>query len=168
MSQETTLNVWFDPISPSSAAAARHVRTQRRRLHELGARITWRSIQPAATPGGRAKTFDAHRLVQLAAAAGGQDTLVEELLAARHERGEDLADHDVLRTVAIRAGLDPVRAGRVLETDAYAGAVQYDRFLAQRLGIATAPAWEVGGEVFAAIDDAIDALAASDRAVAHA
>src|SRR5438045_311375 len=56
-----------------------------------------------------ARTVDAHRLLHLALAEGRQGELKEALLSAYFTRGESMGDHDVLRKVAVDAGLDPGR-----------------------------------------------------------
>ena len=56
-----------------------------------------------------ARTVDAHRLLHLALDEGGpssQAELNEALLAAYFLRAENMGDHDVLRAVAVDAGLD--------------------------------------------------------------
>ncbi len=71
----------------------------------------------------------AHRLLHLAADEGGssrQGELKEALLAAYFLRGENVGDHDVLRAVAVGAGLDPARVDEVLASEEYLDAVHDD------------------------------------------
>ena len=94
------------------------------------------------------RTVDAHRLLHLALAQGGssrQGELKEALLAAYFTRGESMADHDVLRKVAVDAGLDPGRVDEVLAADEYADAVHAD--------IAQARAYGANGVPFFVVDE---------------
>ncbi|MDQ4090767.1 MAG: DsbA family oxidoreductase, partial [Actinomycetota bacterium] len=64
-----------------------------------------------AKPG---NTFDAHRLLHLAAVRGVQGELKERLFRATFTKGAAIADHDVLVAAATDAGLDAEEAGAVL------------------------------------------------------
>jgi predicted DsbA family dithiol-disulfide isomerase len=89
-----------------------------------------------------ARTVTAHRLLHLAADEGGssqQGELKEALLAAYFTRGEDVGDHDVLRTVAVDAGLDPGRVDEVLSSQEYADAVAADIDQARAYGATGVP-----------------------------
>ena len=90
----------------------------------------------------RVNTIDAHRLLHLALAQGGpalQGTLKEELLAAYFLRAENVADHDLLRRTADKAGLDTDRVEQVLGSDEYADAVEADIREAAGLGATGVP-----------------------------
>ena len=83
------------------------------------------------------RTVDAHRLLHLALDESGPQTqraLKLELLAAYFTCAENVADPDVLRAAAARAGLDAARVDGVLAGDEYAGAVQHDVEEARALG----------------------------------
>jgi predicted DsbA family dithiol-disulfide isomerase len=87
-------------------------------------------------------TVDAHRLLQLAAASGGgelQKRLNSGLMAAYFEHGEDVSDHDVLRKVALGAGLDAAEVDQVLEGEPYADAVAADVRQAHAYGATGVP-----------------------------
>jgi predicted DsbA family dithiol-disulfide isomerase len=95
----------------------------------------------------RANTVDAHRLLHLALEDGGpalQGALKEGLLAAYFTHARNVADHDVLREVAVEAGLDPARISDVLAGDDYREAVYTD--------IAQAQAYGAGGVPFFVIE----------------
>jgi predicted DsbA family dithiol-disulfide isomerase len=90
----------------------------------------------------RGNTVDAHRLLHLALDEHGprsQATLKEALLAAYFTRVEDVADAEVLRKVAVEAGLDPARVDQVLAGDEYAEAVRDDVAQARALGATGVP-----------------------------
>ncbi len=89
-----------------------------------------------ARPG---NTFDAHRLLHLAADRGRQDTVKERLLTAYLTDGEPIGDCDTLVRLAAEAGIDAGEARAVLHGDAYAGAVRTDEREAQALGVTAVP-----------------------------
>jgi predicted DsbA family dithiol-disulfide isomerase len=95
-----------------------------------------------AKPG---NTFDAHRLLHLAAERGVQATLKDQLLRAAFTKGAPIGDHGVLVEVAAGAGLDAGEAGAVLASGAYAGAVRADERRAADLGITSVPFFVMGG-----------------------
>jgi len=92
-------------------------------------------------------TFDAHRLVHVAAETGGAplaDALVETLFSAHFEHGRDLGDPETLVALAADAGFgaaglddDAVRA--VLAGDRAADAVRADEAQARLLGVTGVP-----------------------------
>ncbi len=94
-----------------------------------------------AKPG---NTFDAHRLLHLAAERGRQGEVKDKLLRATFTKGAAIADHDVLVDVAADAGLDLAEARRVLESDAYASDVRADEQRAADLGITSVPFFVMG------------------------
>src|SRR4051794_18316747 len=76
-----------------------------------------------------ARTVDAHRLLHLALEDGGaerQAELKEALLAAYFSDGANVGDHDVLRRVAVDAGLDAARVDEVLGGAEFTDAVHAD------------------------------------------
>lgn len=86
-----------------------------------------------------ARTLTAHRLIHLAAAAGRQHAMVEELLAAYFTRGETLGDPAVLRAAAAAAGLDSGRVEEVLASDEYRDEVMADVAQARAYGSTGVP-----------------------------
>jgi predicted DsbA family dithiol-disulfide isomerase len=82
---------------------------------------------------------DAHRLLHLALGEGRQAQLKEALLAAYFTRGENLGDHDVLRKVAVDAGLEPARVDEVLDSEEYLDAVYADIAQARAYGATGVP-----------------------------
>ena len=91
----------------------------------------------------RGNTFDAHRLLHLAAARGVQEALKESLLAAYQTAGRPIAEHAALTEVAVAAGLEEAEVRAVLAGDAYAADVRADEADARRLGISAVPAFVV-------------------------
>ena len=95
----------------------------------------------------RANTVDAHRLLHLAheSGVGVQGRLKEALLAAYFTGARNVGDHEVLREVALGAGLDPVRVDAVLASDEYAAAVQADIDQAHAYGASGVPLFVIDG-----------------------
>jgi predicted DsbA family dithiol-disulfide isomerase len=90
----------------------------------------------------RVSTVDAHRLLHLALDSGGpalQGVLEEELFAAYFLRAENVADHDLLRRTAEKAGLPTDAVDAVLSGDRYADAVERDIREAAALGATGVP-----------------------------
>ena len=93
-------------------------------------------------------TVDAHRLLHLALAEGGpaqQAALKDALLQAYFGDAANLADHAVLREVALYAGLDRGRVEEVLASEEYGDAVLAD--------VAQARAFGATGVPFFVVDD---------------
>ena len=84
-------------------------------------------------------TFDAHRLIHFAAAAGRRDEVVERLFAAYLTHGEVVSDPAVLVRIAAEAGLDADAARAALESGAHADAVRADEARARAFGISGVP-----------------------------
>jgi predicted DsbA family dithiol-disulfide isomerase len=89
-----------------------------------------------ARPG---NTFDAHRLLHLAAERGVQNELKERLLRATFTEGAPIGDPETLVALAAEAGLDADEARQVLAGDDYADAVRADEREAQALGARGVP-----------------------------
>src|ERR1700712_3404722 len=92
-----------------------------------------------------ANTFDAHRVLHLAAARGKQGDLEERLFRATFTEGRSIGDHETLADIAAEAGLDRAEVGAVLAGDDYAREVRAD--------IAQARAYGITGVPFFVIDD---------------
>ncbi len=95
-----------------------------------------------ARPG---NTFDAHRLLHLAAERGLQGALKERLLAATFTEGAPIGDHQALTGLAVEAGLDGAEATSVLATDRYADQVRADERATAEYGIDAVPFFVLDG-----------------------
>jgi predicted DsbA family dithiol-disulfide isomerase len=84
-------------------------------------------------------TFDAHRLIHLAATHDLQDAMEERFFKAYFTEGAALGDHETLVKLASEVGIDADEARTVLASDAYADAVRADILRARRLGIQGVP-----------------------------
>lgn len=89
-----------------------------------------------ARPG---NTFDAHRLLHLAAEHGRQDALKERLDRATFTEGSPVSDHAALRVLAVEVGLPPVEVDAVLASDRFSDAVRGDEAQARSYGISGVP-----------------------------
>jgi predicted DsbA family dithiol-disulfide isomerase len=91
-------------------------------------------------------TFDAHRVLHLAAARGLQDAVKERFFRGYMSEGEAIGEREVLVRLASEAGLaaDEVRA--VLASDRYASEVREDEEEARKLGIHGVPFFVLAGK----------------------
>jgi predicted DsbA family dithiol-disulfide isomerase len=90
-------------------------------------------------------TFDAHRLVKLAADRGRADQMMELLLHAYHTEGRNVADAQVLQRLGGEAGLDTGEVRAVLDGDDYADEVRADRRRAAEHGVTGVPSLVIDG-----------------------
>ena len=114
------------------------------RMIEAGARNGVVLRFDKARPG---NTFDAHRLLHLAADRGVQPGLKERLFHAAFTKGQPMADVDVLVPLAEAAGLERGEARAVLESDRYATDVRADERRAADLGITFVPFFVFDGKL---------------------
>jgi len=84
-------------------------------------------------------TFDAHRLMHLAADYELGDRLLTEFYQAYFGAGRPVFTAADLVPVSAAAGLDPAEAARVLADGSYAAAVREDEAQARELGITGVP-----------------------------
>jgi predicted DsbA family dithiol-disulfide isomerase len=84
-------------------------------------------------------TFDAHRILHLAAAHGEQDAMKERIMRAYLTEGELVSDHAVLERLALEVGLPADEVRDTLATDRFAADVREDERTAQSLGINAVP-----------------------------
>jgi predicted DsbA family dithiol-disulfide isomerase len=84
-------------------------------------------------------TFDAHRLLHLAADRGVQDAMKERLMHAYFTQSQPIGDHETLVRLAVESGLDESAARRTLASDEYANDVRADEQQAAAYGISGVP-----------------------------
>jgi predicted DsbA family dithiol-disulfide isomerase len=84
-------------------------------------------------------TFDAHRLIHLAAAHDLQGAMKEQLMEGYFSEGRAISDRDALVELASRAGIDPDEARAMLESDRFTAEVREDEQLASGFGISGVP-----------------------------
>jgi predicted DsbA family dithiol-disulfide isomerase len=96
----------------------------------------------------RVGTVDAHRLLHLALHEGGpalQGALKERLLAAYFTEAANVADHEVLRGLAVEAGLEEARVVEVLAGSEFLDEVYADQQQAAAYGASGVPFYVVDG-----------------------
>ena len=91
----------------------------------------------------RGSTFDAHRLVHLAAAHGRQDAMKERLLGAYFTEGKLISDHATLVPLAAEVGLAEAEVNEMLAGERYAEEVRDDERTASGLGLTAVPTFVV-------------------------
>ena len=92
-------------------------------------------------------TFDAHRVLHLAAAHDLQDAMKERLMLAYLSEGELISDAAVLSRLAREVGLFGDEVASLLEGDRYGAEVREDERVAQGLGIHAVPFFVVDRRV---------------------
>jgi predicted DsbA family dithiol-disulfide isomerase len=88
-------------------------------------------------------TFDAHRIIALAAEHGLQDAMKERLLSAYFTEGELVSDPEALGRLASEVGVPAAAVRETLASDRFADEVRNDELTAQRLGISAVPTFVV-------------------------
>lgn len=89
-------------------------------------------------------TFDAHRLLHLAAEHKRQDALKERFLCAYLTEGEPIGDPSTLKRLAVQVGLPGTEVDSVLNSDRFATEVRAEEREAQELGIHGVPFFLIG------------------------
>ena len=84
-------------------------------------------------------TFDAHRMIHLAATYGHQAAAKERLMRAHFTDGEPIADPETLIRLVAEVGVDPDEARQALIENRFAEDVREDEQLAAQLGIQGVP-----------------------------
>jgi predicted DsbA family dithiol-disulfide isomerase len=106
----------------------------------------------------RASTFDAHRIVHLAAAHDLQDAMKERLLRAYFTEGKLISDHRTLAALAAEVGLPEAEVEETLAGERYAEEVREDEGTARQLGISAVPTFVVNRALAASGAHPPDAL----------
>jgi predicted DsbA family dithiol-disulfide isomerase len=84
-------------------------------------------------------TFDAHRLIHLAADAGLGDAMKERLLRAYLVEAAPIGDRATLVALAGEVGIDPETAEQILAGDDYTQAVRADELRAREIDVTGVP-----------------------------
>jgi predicted DsbA family dithiol-disulfide isomerase len=84
-------------------------------------------------------TFDAHRLIHLAASHGLQGAMKERLMHAYFTEGQPVGDIETLVKLGAELGLDAAKTRIALASDTYADEVAADEKEARMLGISGVP-----------------------------
>ena len=92
-------------------------------------------------------TFDAHRLIHLAAERGVQDAVKERFMKGYFTEQQAIGEPEVLARLASEAGLDAVEIRDVLASDRYAAEVRAEEDAARKLAISGVPFFVLGGTI---------------------
>ena len=117
--------------STREQAIAQH-RTMAQSAAELGLEFNWEQARYG-------NTFDAHRVVHLAAEHGLADATHERLMRAYFTDGLAVGDREVLVRLATEIGLGADVVRDVLDSDDYGNHVRSDEATARMLGIESVP-----------------------------
>ena len=118
-------------------------RTTRERAKEMNKRV----LEMAGKAGLKfhldevkpSNSFDAHRIIKLAAKYGLQDKAEEKCFAAFFSRGLNIGKEESLKKVGEEIGLESEEVENVLSTDMYADEVRNDEQMAAQFGISGVP-----------------------------
>ncbi|HET6550676.1 MAG TPA: DsbA family oxidoreductase [Solirubrobacter sp.] len=139
----------LDPEAPSHVEGTASERLAAKygmsaeRAQQLHAEMTERAAAEGLeyhfeiTRGGN--TFDAHRIIHLAAIHGQQAAAQERLMRAYFTEGEAISDRETLIRLAAELGIDSAEAREALESDRFAEDVRADEELAAQIGIRGVP-----------------------------
>lgn len=116
--------------------SVKEVETMQARLTNLAAEEGLEYHLDRAIPG---NSFDAHRLVHLAAKQGLQGEMKERLMKAYFTDSLSVGKADVLVQLGTEVGLDADEVRAMLESDAYADEVYQDIRAAMEIGIQGVP-----------------------------
>ncbi|HWE80978.1 MAG TPA: DsbA family oxidoreductase [Gaiellaceae bacterium] len=143
----------LDPDAPHERAGDRSVRlAEKYGITVERARQMEQTVTDAAAAEGldfrfdvarSGATFDAHRIIHLAADHGLQDAMKERLLAAYFTGGDLLSDHETLVRLAGEVGLPESDVRAALADDGLARKVRDDERDARALGITAVPTFVV-------------------------
>lgn len=109
------------------------------RAQAVGLTFNWQKAQYG-------NTFDAHRMIHLAAAHGKASEAQQAFKTAYFTDGKSVADPATIREIALELGLPAPEVEDVLTTDLYADAVRTDENQARTYGISGVPFFLIEGK----------------------
>ncbi len=115
---------------------AEQARTANQQMTSLAAGLGLEYHLDRVQPG---NTFDAHRLIHLAATHGRAGDLKERLLAAYFTEGRSVGDRATLTALAVEVGLDKAEVDQTLHGEAFTAEVRADEARAVALGATGVP-----------------------------
>jgi len=139
----------LDPDSPpqSSDTMADHLATKLNVSHDEAlsaiARVTSiahaEGLEYRLDEARTGNTFDAHRLLHLAAKLGRQSELAERFMSAYFTEAAPIGDRETLSRLAVEVGLDAHVVQMALEDNMYADEVTIEQQTARQLGATGVP-----------------------------
>lgn len=153
----------IDHLSRKFGVSREEARTMNERVlamgNEAGVEIDFESAVAV-------NTFDAHRMLQLAAQEGVEAALADACFGAYFTGSADLSSPDDLVRLAVEAGVSPERAAEVAAGEEFGPEVRADQELAGLLGITAVPAFVFDRSSAVSGAQPVDLMrAAIDRAV---
>lgn len=139
VSEESLVEHIASKYGASEAQAIRSQEDIARRAQAVGITFNWRVAKPG-------NTFDAHRLLHLAAEHGLADAAQQRFKTAYFSEGTAVGKQDELRRLALDAGLPVDEVDEVLAGDKYAQQVRADEQAAHELGISGVPFFLIEGK----------------------
>lgn len=100
--------------------------------HQVDLKMDFKNNLPA-------NTFDAHRLIHLAAKEGKQKEVLEALFEAHFTDGKNIEEKSVLIEIGQKIGLSKEEVERLLTSDEYAYDVKQDIMEARNIGVRGVP-----------------------------
>ncbi|MEX0609645.1 MAG: DsbA family oxidoreductase [Balneolaceae bacterium] len=86
-----------------------------------------------------ANSFNAHRLLHLAADHQLQNELKERLFASHFTEGKNIDDKETLVQLGVEIGLPEEKIREILQSDLYADEVENDKYAARQVGVQGVP-----------------------------
>ncbi len=126
----------YDYLSRSKGMPVQQARQLTRQVTDMGAAAGLDINFDRNIP---ANTFNAHRLIHLAASHGLQDLAEEKLFEAHFVNGQNIGSDDALLEIATSIGLDKAETEATLASDRFAESVRYDIYESQQMGIRGVP-----------------------------
>ena len=154
-----------DPGTPYAERLARKYGTSRAQADAMIDRMTkvgegeWIDFRFDRVATG--STFDAHRVLHLAATRGLQGAAKERLLRAYFTEGAALGEPEALVRLVGEVGLDPEEVRGALSGDAFAREVRADEAQAARMGVTGVPFFLLAGRYGVAGAQPAELLAAA-------
>lgn len=126
----------YDYLSRSKGMPIEQAKQMTKQVADMAANAGLKLDFDANIP---ANTFNAHRLIHLAAKHGLQDQAEEKLFEAHFINSQNIDDLSVLIDLAEEIGLEKAEVEEVLKGDQFSEAVRYDIYESQNLGIRGVP-----------------------------
>jgi predicted DsbA family dithiol-disulfide isomerase len=123
-------------LAKKFGTSIKQVKAMDARVTQLAAEVGLEYHLADAKP---ANSFDAHRIIHLAAQHGLEDKAEERFFHAHFVEGLQINDRATLVHLATEIGLDASEVEMALASDSYADDVRTDESLAQQLGITGVP-----------------------------
>jgi protein disulfide-isomerase len=126
----------YDYLSRSKGMSVEHARQMTQQVADMAANAGLTINFDKNIP---ANTFNAHRLIHLAAKHNLQNAAEEKLFEAHFVQGLNIGEDAVLIEIGKEMGLEATEVAEVLKSDQLAEAVRYDIYESQNLGIRGVP-----------------------------